>query len=269
MTEPLKLMCVLAHPDDETLGNGGLIARYAAEGVQVTVITATRGQRGWMGDPQDDPGPEALGRIREAELREATGVLGVHESIVLDYMDGDLDQADPAEVIASLVQHLRRVRPHVVTTFDPFGAYGHPDHIAICQLTQAALVCAADATYVDPAQQPPHRVSKFYWQADSINFVKTYEPILGPIVMPVDGEERRAVPFPEWAITTRLDAEAHWRTAADAAYRHRSQMGIFPPADQLPEEVHKKLWGHPTLYRAYSLVNGGRRVEDDVFEGLR
>lgn len=269
MSEVWRLMCILAHPDDETLGHGGLIAKYVAEGVRVCVITATRGQRGWMGDPQDDPGPEALGRIREAELREAADVLGIHELIVLDYMDGELDQAEPREVIATLVQHVRRVRPHVVTTFDPFGAYGHPDHIAISQFTQAALVCAADAAYIDALHQPPHRVSKFYWQADSINFVKTYEPILGSITMPVDGEVRRAVPFPEWAITTRLDAETHWRTVAEAAYRHRTQMGIFPPANQIPEDVHKQLWGHPTLYRAYSLVNGGRRVEHDIFEGLR
>lgn len=269
MAAPLKLMCVLAHPDDETLGNGGLIAKYAAEGVEVYLITATRGERGWNGDPKDDPGLETLGRLRETELRDAARVLGVREVILLDYIDGDLDQADPAEAIGKIVVQLRRVRPQVVTTFDPFGAYGHPDHIAISQFTQAAVVCAADTAYVDPLHQAPHRVSKLYWQADSVNFVKAYEPIIGPIVMPVDGEERRAVPFPEWSITTRIDAEKYWRVVSDAAYRHVSQMNGFPRADQIPEEMHKILWGHPTLYRAYSLVNGGRAIEQDVFEGLR
>jgi LmbE family N-acetylglucosaminyl deacetylase len=269
MSEQLKLMCVLAHPDDETLGNGGLIAKYAAEGVEVYLITATRGERGWMGDEKDDPGPETLGQIREAELMAAARILGIREVSLLDYVDGDLNQADPAEAIGKIVTHLRRVRPQVVTTFDPFGAYGHPDHIAICQFTHAAVVCAADSSYVDPLNQPPHRVSKLYWQADSINFVHVYEPIIGKITMPVDGEVREAVPFPEWAITTRLDAEAYWRTASDAAYCHKSQMVIFPPADQIPEEVHKRLWGHPTLYRAFSLVDVSRQVEHDVFEGLR
>jgi len=269
MAGQLKLMCVLAHPDDETLGHGGLIAKYAAEGVEVYLITATRGERGWGGYPAEDPGEAAMGRLREAELREATRVLGVRELILLDYIDGDLDQADPTEIVSQIVTQVRRIQPQVVTTFDPFGAYGHPDHIAICQFTQAALVCAADANYIDARRQPPHRVAKLYWQADSINFVKAYEPIIGPIVMPVDGEERRAVPFPEWAITTRIDAEKYWRVVSEAAYKHASQMFNFPRADQLSEETHKLLWGHPTLYRAYSLVNGGRAVEHDIFEGLR
>src|SRR5437870_6668772 len=70
-TTPLRLMAILAHPDDESLGNGGTLARYAAEGVEVTLITATRGQRGWFGDPKDNPGLDGLGKIREAELRAA------------------------------------------------------------------------------------------------------------------------------------------------------------------------------------------------------
>src|SRR3989442_1357858 len=67
MTNKLKLMCVLAHPDDESLGNGGILAKYAAEGVETYLVTATRGERGWFGDESDYPGLEALGKIREAE----------------------------------------------------------------------------------------------------------------------------------------------------------------------------------------------------------
>ena len=68
MTEQLKLMVVLAHPDDESLGMGGILARYAAEGVETYLITATRGERGWFGDPAEYPGPTALGQRREQEL---------------------------------------------------------------------------------------------------------------------------------------------------------------------------------------------------------
>src|SRR6187401_166300 len=126
-------MCVLAHPDDESLGNGGTLARYAAEGVETYLATATRGERGWNGPPDAYPGPEALGRTREAELRAAAAELGLREVSFLDYIDGDLDQADPAEAVGRIGAVLRRVRPHVVITFGPDGAYGHPDHIAICQ----------------------------------------------------------------------------------------------------------------------------------------
>src|SRR5262245_22580218 len=141
---PLRLMAVLAHPDDESLGFGGLLARYAAEGVETSVITATRGERGWFGDPRENPGMEALGRIREGELRAACRALGVGRLELLDYVDGDLDQADPQEAIGKIADYLREIRPDVVVTFGQDGAYGHPDHIAICQFATAAIVRAAN-----------------------------------------------------------------------------------------------------------------------------
>jgi len=121
MATGLKLMCVLAHPDDESLGNGGTLAKYAAEGVETYLVTATRGERGWTGSERDDPGLEALGKRREAELFAAAGVLGIRRVDFLDYIDGDLDQAPPAEAIAKIVGHVRRVRPDVVITFGPDG----------------------------------------------------------------------------------------------------------------------------------------------------
>ena len=117
----LRLCGVFAHPDDETLGTGGTLARYAAEGVETYVVTATRGQRGRYRDNTDHPGPEALGRIREAELRAACAVLGVTEVSLLDYWDKDLDQAPHDEIIGQLVAHVRRIRPQVVVTFDPYA----------------------------------------------------------------------------------------------------------------------------------------------------
>ena len=77
MAEGLRLLCVLAHPDDESLGNGGILAKYASEGIATYLVTATRGEQGWFGDEAENPGPEALGRIREEELRCAAGVLGI------------------------------------------------------------------------------------------------------------------------------------------------------------------------------------------------
>src|SRR3954468_2823170 len=87
----LKLMCVLAHPDDESLGTGGTLAKYAAEGVETYVITATRGERGRFGDGGERPSAHIVGATREAELRGAAKELGVREVVVLGYPDGALD----------------------------------------------------------------------------------------------------------------------------------------------------------------------------------
>ena len=94
--EKLKLMCVLAHPDDESLGTGGTLAKYAAEGVETYLVTATRGERGRFGDGGERPAPDVVGRTREAELRAAAKELGVREVVVLGYPDGALDRGDPA-----------------------------------------------------------------------------------------------------------------------------------------------------------------------------
>ena len=89
MPHPLRLMAVLAHPDDESLGCGGTLAKYAAEGVETYLVTATLGERGWQGDPADDPGLAALACVREAELRCAVAILGIRELALLGYIDGD------------------------------------------------------------------------------------------------------------------------------------------------------------------------------------
>src|SRR5438477_2997613 len=96
----LRLMAVLAHPDDESLGIGGTLARYAAQGVETFLVTATRGESGrYRGHRDGDrhPGAVALGKIREAELRAAAAVLGIRELSLLDYRDGELDRTNPRE----------------------------------------------------------------------------------------------------------------------------------------------------------------------------
>jgi LmbE family N-acetylglucosaminyl deacetylase len=269
MANSLKLMCVLAHPDDESLGTGGLLAKYAAEGVATYLVTATRGERGWFGSEADYPGPEALGQIREAELGAAAEVLGLRQVSFLDYRDGELDQADPAEVIARIVVHLRRVRPQVVVTFDPNGAYGHPDHIAICQSTTAAVVAAADPNYPAGPEEAPHRVSKLYYLAETEEDLAAYRAAFGEPVMQVDGQERRPVGWPPWAVTTRIDTAAFQEQVWQAIDCHRSQLSGYQALKTLDHEFRKTLWATQTYYRAFSLVNGGRQVEDDLFEGLR
>jgi LmbE family N-acetylglucosaminyl deacetylase len=252
------------------MGTGGILAKYAAEGVLTSLVVATRGERGWQGAPEDNPGLEALGKLREAELAAAAEVLGLSAVHYLDYVDGDLDQADPAEAIGKIVTHVRRIRPSVVVTFGPDGAYGHPDHIAISQFTTAALICAADTAYSDPAGLPAYRVPKLYYFVDEVGVWEQLEPYLGgKIGMTVDGVWRGMVAWSAWEITTRIDAEAYWRQVITAVHCHHSQLATLPSLDELPDELNAQIWGRPTLYRAYSLVNGGRKTEDDLFAGLR
>jgi LmbE family N-acetylglucosaminyl deacetylase len=252
-------MCVLAHPDDESLGTGATLAKYWREGIETSVVTATRGERGRYGDAPESPGPEIVGRAREAELRAAAAELGVREVVLLDYRDGDLDRVPAAEAAAKIASHIRRLRPHVVITFAPDGAYGHPDHIAISQFTGAAIVLAADT----------HRVSKLYYMVHSETRWATYQTALKKLGMKVDGVDRAAVAWPEWEITTALDAVDGWQTVWRAVQCHKTQMSIYKNMGTLPVQDQEQLWGRQEFYRAFSLVNSGRTRETDLFEGLR
>lgn len=269
MVNTLKLMAVLAHPDDECLGNGGIFAKYAAEGLETHLVTATRGERGWMGSESDNPGLEALGRMRETELLAAAEVLGIRHVDFLNYVDGDLDAVNPTEPVAKIAGHLRRVKPQVVVTFGQYGGYGHPDHIAISQFTTAAIVRAADPNWSDSARLAPHSVSKLYYLAETKAMFAVYESVFGDLIMHIDGVKRGLVPWPEWSITTWIDTWAYWRTIWRAICCHQTQIPAYHLLENLSEEQRRALWGSQSYYRAFSLVNGGRQVETDLFEGLR
>ena len=269
MTQPLKLMCILAHPDDESLGTGGILAKYAAEGIETYLITATRGERGWYGDEREHPGLDVLGRTREAELRAAAKVLGIQQVHFLDYIDGDLDQAHPAEAIAKIVGHVRRVKPDVVVTWDAEGSYGHPDHIATSQFTTAALMEAADPSSPYYQDLPAHTVAKLYYMTATKTLLAVYQSVFGELVMHIDDVERRGQGWLDWAITTKIEAEEYWPTVWQAVRCHCSQILAYNRLEQVSEAQHKMLWNSQTYYRVFSRVNGGRKTEHDLFEGLR
>jgi LmbE family N-acetylglucosaminyl deacetylase len=246
------------------------LARYAKEGVETYVVTATRGERGRFGDGGEKPPIEVVGKVREAELRAAGKELGIREIHFLDYIDKDLDRADPREVQRKIVQFIRRIKPHVAVTFAPDGAYGHPDHIAISQLATAAVVAAADAGYADGSNtEASHRVSKFYFMAWSKPKWDAYQAAFKKLVVTVDGLERQASPWPEWAITTVLETEDVWETVWRAVCCHQTQMAMYGKLEHLSPQHHRALWGTQEFYRVFSSVNGGRTIETDLFEGLR
>ncbi len=265
----LKLMCVLAHPDDESLGVGGTLATYAAEGIETFLLTATRGERGRFGDGSRRPSPEEVGRARENELRAAAAVLGISELHFLDYLDGELDRVDPRHASDRIASQIRRLKPDVVVTFAPDGAYGHPDHIAISQFTTAAIVKAAVSDDGASNRVPGHAVSKLYYISWTKPKWDVYQAALKKLVSRVDGQERVAVPWPQWAVTTQIDTARVWPTVWKAVACHKSQMASYENLHNLSPEYHKALWGTQEFYRAFSLVNGGRNLETDLFEGLR
>jgi LmbE family N-acetylglucosaminyl deacetylase len=238
---------------------GGILAKYAAEGIETHLITATRGERGWKGKKEDYPGPEALGAHRTEELKAAAEVLGIRRVHFLDYMDGELDQVDPSEAVGKIVEHLEAVRPQVVVTFGPEGAYGHPDHIAISQFTAAAIVEAAHT----------HRVSKLYYMADTKKAMDVYQAAFGEVKKLVDGVERRFDGWEDWAVTTIVDTGEHVATVWRAIDCHRSQLRDYQKLKNLSVEEQRRIFETQSFYRAFSLCNGGRTVEVYLFAGLR
>jgi LmbE family N-acetylglucosaminyl deacetylase len=155
------LLFLLAHPDDETFIAGGTIAKYAAAGVEVGVLCATRGERGKTGDicSRND-----LAGIREAELRDAAQILGIRYLDILAYEDQTLASAPADEIRRAMVAAVRRQRPQIAVTFDPNGMNLHPDHIAISRFASDAVAAAADPRWY-PETGEPHAVERMLWSA--------------------------------------------------------------------------------------------------------
>ncbi|MGE5378706.1 MAG: PIG-L deacetylase family protein [Bacteroidota bacterium] len=266
---PLKLLVIFAHPDDESMGMGATLAKYAAQGVETYYVCASRGERGWFGPKEQNPGLQALGQTRTKELEQAVHELGMKGLYFLDYIDGEVDQADPEEAIAKIVTHIRRIQPQVVVTFPPDGNYGHPDHIAIGQFTSAAIICAVDSTYQDPEKLPSHRVFKLYYMVDSENFINLVAPFMGDMTFLVDDQMRGEVVWKEWMVTTRIDMADHCGAAWRAIQCHQSQLPSLGMLAEMHEDAARAVLAmQGTFYRAFSLVNGGRNVETDLFEGV-
>jgi LmbE family N-acetylglucosaminyl deacetylase len=164
------LMTVHAHPDDETIGTGGAMAKSVAEGRRVVLITCTRGEMGEIVVPGlDTPdNHRRLGELRAAELEAAMGILGVTEWENLGYHDSDMMgrpgnrdprsfwQADLDEAARRLVWFIRQYRPDVVTTYNDFGGYGHPDHIRTHDVTVRAFARAGDPAWYPEQLAPEH-----------------------------------------------------------------------------------------------------------------
>src|SRR3989338_7858462 len=149
------ILAIFAHPDDESFGAGGTLAKYAHGGADVFLICATSGEVGLISDPSLAT-RDTLPHVREKELRAACAALGIREPIFLGYRDSGmagtednhhpacLAMAPPQEVAGELVRWIRLLRPQVVITWDPSGGYGHPDHVAVHRHATEAFARAGD-----------------------------------------------------------------------------------------------------------------------------
>lgn len=286
-SRPLTLMAVFAHPDDESFGTGGTLARYGADpDVRVVLVCATRGEAGEISDHRLAT-PERLGEVREEELRCACRTLGVDALYLLDYRDSGmagtpdnlepraLAMADFEEAVGKIVAHIRRERPDVVVTFDETGGYGHPDHIAIHHHTKAAFAAAADpASYPEQIEAGlmPYQARKLYFTAiphrffrDAIAKMKE----LG-IEIPERFQRRLDEPFglPDEACTTDVYVQDFWDTKQAGVQCHATQLQPDSIFAALPPEIMRDLQAWECFQLAESLV-GEDTENHDLFEGLR
>jgi len=137
------LLVVMAHPDDESMGCGGLILRHTRAGIPVHLICATRGEAGWTGKPFGAK-QEDLAQIRTHELQEAASALAISGVELWDYPDGGVDKADPQEITQRIWEQITKLRPKAVVGWGPDGGYGHPDHIAVGAATDVAVQSMAE-----------------------------------------------------------------------------------------------------------------------------
>jgi mycothiol S-conjugate amidase len=293
MPEPLRLMAVHAHPDDESSKGAATMARYVDEGVDVLVVTCTGGERGSILNPalQGRPEIEAnMAEIRKGEMDRARAILGVRQDW-LGFIDSGLPEGDPLpplppesfglvpveEGTRRLVNRMRSFRPHVVTTYDERGGYPHPDHIMCHRISVAAFDAAADPTAF-PAEGEPWQPQKLYYD---VGFSLARMEALDA-AMTARGLES---PFEEWRkrmeerqqedpprrppnITTKIVC-GDWFERRDAALiAHATQVDPNGGFFRIPLDIQREVWPHEDFELARSLVETSL-PEDDLFAGIR
>lgn len=271
------LMAVFAHPDDEAFGIGGTLSRYAAEGANVYLVTATRGEAGQIAEP--DLATDAnLPFVRERELRCACQVYGIQEPRFLDYVDGQLPIVHQGQAVGKLVRLIRELRPQVVITFGADGVYGHYDHIAVHRWATIAFDLAADPDCF-PDQLAgvcqPHQVSKLYYQAVPEEWVATMTQGDRPAAVMMDGVPFAFVGRRRDEITTVIDVSDYVEQKVRGLRCHVTQVGRQDSVAGAPDEfLSDPLFLRESFILARSTSGGpvhgaGEQFETDLFAGLR
>lgn len=267
-----RLLAVHAHPDDETINTGGLIARAVDAGWAATVVTCTGGERGEVFDAGMDPaevGPR-IAEVRRAELAAALAELGADAPVWLGYRDsgmrGDAANDDPRsfwrapfdEAVGRLVAVIRSVRPRLVVSYDPFGVYGHPDHVQAHRVATCAVDAAAVPRLFGEAG-PPWQASALDWVTLSRSAVAAVNRLLGQRGMPSPfGEETDpqalTVGTPDDEIDTELDVTPWLDRKRRALTAHRSQLAPDSLFLDMPDDMTGLVFGCERFVRARGRV---------------
>ncbi|MFQ5400005.1 MAG: PIG-L family deacetylase [Anaerolineae bacterium] len=280
MTDQRLLGC-FAHPDDEILGPGGTLAHYAANGTHVELVCATRGEAGEIADPALAT-PDTLAQVREQELLCSARTLGVKQVTFLDYRDSGMAGTEenqhpnafmhaPAEaVVPRLVAVIRRLRPQVMMTFEPWGGYGHPDHLAIHRHTHAALEAAADAAY-RPDLGDPWQVRRLFYELLPVRHFDEMKRRMEARGLDVSWHERmterRKKGWPDDQVHCIMDVSATIEAKWAAFNCHRTQFGDGNLFRRLPAADMKEILSQEYFALAVPEPPPGLRLRD-LFDGL-
>lgn len=275
-------MAIFAHPDDEQLVSG-TFAKYAAMGVETTLVIATRGEEGEIA-PGINANADTLGAVREQEMRCAAEKLGIHHLHFLDYRDSgmvgtaanndprSLHCADLMDASTKLVVLIRQHKPQVILTFDPTGVYSHPDHLSVHRAALMAYFLAGDPNaFPDQLQRglAPWTPLKLYYPVWRRIWVQLFVIFLRFIGQPTPEFLRTLLENtpPNSAITTQLDVGNYVGIKREALLCHASQSGPDAPIHQTPQLVWDYVMRTETFVRAYSAI-ASTHSERDLFAGI-
>ena len=276
----LTILAVHAHPDDESISTGGILAKYSAEGLRTVLAYGTGGEAGDILNP-DFVAPKLgldIKEIRAMELAAAVKVLAVGAVYFLGYRDSGMAgspdndhphafaQADIQEATARLVEIIRRVRPHVMVTYNEKGTYLHPDHIMANRVTLRAFQASGDAQFESGEALEPWQPAKLYYTAIPLERIRRMYRIVKE-----RGEEPGFDPevlgTPEDKISTVVDVREYLSRKLEALDCHQSQMNPNSVIRRMSEEMRVEAMGYEH-FECVQGCNAAANKETDLFEGL-
>ena len=279
-----RLLAVLAHPDDESFGPGGTLAKYAAQGVDVHIAICTDGAAGSVTE-EFETSRARLVEIRRKELEGAVAILGGHLH-QLGFRDsgyiGDPANDDPQTFMnvelergaASVVRLMRTIRPQVVITHDETGGYFHPDHIKAHEITLAAFHAAGEASEYPGVGGAPYRPQRLFFTAFPQRWLRLFR-----VVMRLRGQDpsrmgrNNDVDFtnlgrPMAELHARINTLEFWETKMAASAQHRSQGGGTGGfLSWMPRWLQKRMLSTEYFIRGYPPARDGERISD-LFAGV-
>ena len=272
----IDVLAIFAHPDDE-FSVSGMLAKLVGEGRQVVLVSTTRGEAGEISDPALATA-ENLGEVREKELISAAAALGIQDVRFLGYRDSGMEgtpqnddpralhQAEPAEVVGRVVRMIRELQPRIVITFEPYGIYGHPDHIATSKYVTAAFRAAADAAAYSGAGVPWQAEMLFHSGMPYKKFIElraNMEAVGGDSsdFAAFDSMEAHAI---DDQITHRIDVSAFRDVKFEAIQSHRTQFGPDNIMLQMSEDMRNALLGEEYLIQVEPPVSNGTPIQTEL-----